>query len=163
MSKLQEKVSKRVEVILDHDTALNLTKDDFKINVPKKNYVLYCIRGDKEMNRGQDYNFLSKWIDAVTYSRTFEEWLSLHAAAKRIITNRLHSAIIGSVLEIPTVLLPNSYHKNRAVWEFSLKPRHVKWHEKIPVSSLSRTLNQIEVLKKIRQSRVCQRLIGQMI
>lgn len=160
---LKQKLPENIELMIDHDTALNLTKDDFELLDMRSEYDLYSIRSDKELHPEQDYNFLSKWIDAITYSRNFDEWVSLHAGARKIVTNRLHSAVLGSILQIPTTLLPNSYHKNRAVWEFSLRPRQVRWNERLRVGFLSKILNQINFLKRFRQSKLCQRLIGQMI
>jgi exopolysaccharide biosynthesis predicted pyruvyltransferase EpsI len=161
--RLKEKIKEAqlpfLHVMLDHDTALNLKKDDFNISKIKPSYALYCIRSDKELNPKQEYDFLSRWIDPITWSRTFDEWIHLHAGAKTIVTNRLHSAIIGTILKIPVTLLPNNYHKNRAVWEFSLRERGVNWDEHLPVNRFSQTLNQIKFLKKLRQSKVLQRFI----
>jgi exopolysaccharide biosynthesis predicted pyruvyltransferase EpsI len=40
---------------------------------------------------------------------------------KRIITDRLHFAISGLILGRETTILPNSYHKNRSMYETWLR------------------------------------------
>ncbi|MEM6421931.1 MAG: polysaccharide pyruvyl transferase family protein, partial [Pseudomonadota bacterium] len=53
---------------------------------------------------------------------------------RRIWTNRLHVAIAGALLGRETHLFANSYFKNRAVFEASLRDRypHVTFHEGAP-------------------------------
>ena len=156
---LKRKVGDLATVILDHDTALNLEPDDLKINVKKHSNILYCLRSDKEMDSSQEYNVFSNWIDPVLCSRTFAEWLDLHAGAKRIVTNRLHSAILASIFGIPVTLLPNNYHKNYAVWEFSLRRRGVHWSNRVDAPVFGGRLNRIKILRKFRHSKFCQRII----
>jgi hypothetical protein len=60
-------------------------------------------------------------------------------------------------------LLPGSYHKNRSVWEFSLKERGVEWRDRldaspVPESSLEWLPRRIRNSWKIR--RVLLRLRG---
>jgi len=63
-------------------------------------------------------------------SYSFKYRLGFHMAnASTIITNRLHSAIIGAILGKNVELFRNSYHKNRSVWEYSLQSKGVKWIE----------------------------------
>lgn len=50
-------------------------------------------------------------------------FLATLAGYSEIHTDRLHVAIAGSLLEIPVVLKDNSYGKNRAVYDLSLRHR----------------------------------------
>lgn len=127
---LREFMPSYVDIDIDHDTALNLSKEDMlKQNVIQK-YKMYGIRGDKEMSRDTIYNYL-RWLDPINVCSTFDEWIMFHAQAKEIVTNRTHSSILGSILGIPTTLLPNSYHKNRSIWEYSLQSRGVQWKDQL--------------------------------
>ena len=42
---------------------------------------------------------------------------------RRVLTDRLHVSILGAFLRKDVALLPNSYFKNRAVFEHSIRPR----------------------------------------
>ena len=132
--------------LLDHDTALNLTSSDLLRLAPgegtraRRRYPLYAIREDKEWLDVGRFNPLRSPLDPIAFCRSFEHWLQLHLSARRIVTNRLHSAICGSGLGTPTTLLPNSYYKNRGVWELSLKERGVQWQDAMPVGELTRLL-----------------------
>ena len=105
-----------VEVIHDHDTALNLTLSDFETS-GVRHMRLIALRRDKEAPPAL---VPPDSIDLVRSCECFEDWLSLHTAAEEIVTNRLYSAIVGVILGHSVTLLPNSYFKNRAVWEDSL-------------------------------------------
>ena len=127
---LVQNLANPIEIGLDHDTALNLTRNDFFKKQPKRKYPLTILREDKEgLKVDTESNFFVR-IDPALYCRSFPHWLEVHDKAVEICSNRLHSAILGTVLGIPTTLLPNSYHKNRSVWEFSLQARGVQWAEK---------------------------------
>jgi len=148
-----------VELLEDHDTALNLQPSDFDPSHIKQKYSLYAIRTDKEMCPTQKQNVFSTRLDPVPYCLSFEEWFLLHARAKEIVTNRLHSSILGSILGKCTTLMPNSYHKNRSVWEFSLASRNVHWRESLPVGPLSRWLSNRSFIRCLRFSRFIEKLI----
>ncbi len=147
--KLKECLPPSLNVCLDHDTAFNLRINDLLNSKPVGKYTLYCIRKDKESINIQDDASLSGWLDPVRYCKNFNHWVFLHSRAKQIITSRLHSAILGSILGIPTTLIPNNYHKNRSVWEYSLRQRGVQWSDNIPIGKTSRTVNKIYPLKKL--------------
>lgn len=119
-----------VELERDHDTALNLMRNDLVNGDIKQKYNLFGIRQDKEMTSRNAYDYLN-WMDPVSVTTTFDDWVMLHAQAKEIITNRTHSSVVGSILGIPTTLLPNSYHKNRSIWEYSLQSRGVLWKDQL--------------------------------
>jgi len=145
---LKELLPSKYNIYLDHDTALNLCSEDFLLTKGKGNFTLYSIREDKESLNVITPDFFSICLDPIRFCYSFEHWLMLHAQAKNIITNRLHSAILGSILNIPTTLLPNSYHKNHSVWEFSLSKRGVKWISTISQKKISCIINSIHPLKK---------------
>lgn len=56
----------------------------------------------------------------VSVSVDFEEFLDLVARSRVILTDRLHVAILGRLLDKPVRLFPGSYHKIRGVFEYSL-------------------------------------------
>jgi len=137
------------EVICDHDTALNLVMSDLSTGAkPSGRYDLYAMRYDKERPTGQFYNYFF-WLDPIDASSSFAEWVDFHAHAKKIITNRAHSAILGNILGIPTVMLPNNYHKNRSIWENSLNDRGVQWSEQIDCSFLNRVIEANPALRRV--------------
>lgn len=157
---LQQCISGNVELLLDHDTALNLQSEDLpQSNCGNGRFTLYAIREDKEAYNIKNKEYFSVWVDPVKYCKSFEEWVKIHAHAKKIVTNRLHSAIAGTILGKETILLPNNYHKNRAVWQFSLKSRGVTWKEELPTCFLSRLVEFIPPMKAIAKRSKFQTLI----
>ena len=125
---------------LDHDTALYLESSDFPHIV-------------QLMKSRSDYDFIASRVDAegvgdcprisldpVKIARSFDHWLAMHACARSIVTNRLHSSIAGSIFGVPTTLSSNSYHKARSVWEYSLQERGVQWADSIPGSAAPSSL-----------------------
>ena len=127
----------RAVVNLDHDTATSLTESDIlqmaKIGQRDHGgrYVLYALRDDAESKEQRRPSIFYCSIDPVRFCSTFEHWVRVHYYAREIITDRLHSAIGASALGVPVTLLPNSYHKNRCVWEMSLCARGVRWAENL--------------------------------
>ena len=53
--------------------------------------------------------------------RSPREYLELAARFEHVITNRLHFAICGLIVGCRTAILPNSYHKNRSMYETWLR------------------------------------------
>ncbi|XHH09889.1 MAG: polysaccharide pyruvyl transferase family protein [Candidatus Bathyarchaeia archaeon] len=119
-----------VNICLSDDTALYLSSADlakitFNIPHPSKLYDLVCLRTDKES--AVKRSILTKELknDAVLakdiseYS-SFPQFVSLAQHAERIYTDRLHVAILGSIFGKKTCLFPNSYFKNKGVFEYSL-------------------------------------------
>lgn len=128
---LADLVPPTITLGLDHDTAFHVERTDVLRSEPRSynRYTLHAIRQDKEK---QDTPFdinTSVQLDPAQYARSYDHWIRLHATSREIVTNRTHSAILGAILEIPTTLLPNAYHKNRSVWEYSLKSHGVAWSE----------------------------------
>ena len=155
---LQQVVPASVEAMLDHDTALNLAASDIA-RPPGLDYVYYAIRDDKEANPVAVHEYAAVWGDPVLIAPDFDGWVTLHAGAKAIVTNRLHSAILGGILGIPTTLCPNNYFKNRAVWEYSLQHLGVAWAEQIPISSVSRALHQVQPVRWLLSSAWVQKRV----
>ena len=147
------------EPMLDHDTALNLGFADLDPGCRHRNHTFYAIRQDTEARRIRHREFFGVWGDPWKITRSFDRWLRLHARAAEIITNRLHSSIAGSILGKPTTLLPNSYFKNRAVWEYSLCERGVRWAEAAPVGGLGRFLSEIPPARGLLGTKFIQRLV----
>jgi len=140
-----------VRLLLDHDTALNCRPEDLFRGKARRRlapyalarYPLYAIRQDKEAFGKVERDPLGVWEDAGEGCYDFNHWVGIHFWAGKIIANRLHSAVIGSIFGIPTLLLPNVYHKNRSVWEHSLRQRGVQWAEHVDLTGWSRMMNAI--------------------
>jgi len=121
-------------VYVDHDTAFHLTKDcvefkSFCMGLPiKNNYKVLILRQDQEavplpkVIKGENFDIV---CDPYNYKR--EEWLKLHLWASKVTTNHIHSAILSVIAGKEVELFANSYHKNQAIWEFSLRKMGVKW------------------------------------
>lgn len=122
-------------VYIDHDQALSLCLGDGYLekithmtpNSLKNNYSLLALR-EHEAEKA------NVCIDASKFNVVSPEpfygrgWGKHHYEANTIVTNRLHSAILGSVIGKPTYLIRGRWHKQRSVWEYSLKQRGVKWY-----------------------------------
>lgn len=99
-----------------HDLALSLRAVAF---LPKrKDEVGYFFRADKESLVDKPATNLG---DPVNFSMCVEDYLRLAASYREIHTDRLHFAIACLLVGTDVTLYPNSYHKNKAVFEYSLK------------------------------------------
>lgn len=67
--------------------------------------------------------------DPVEYCRTPLQYLRLAARYTHVITDRLHFAIAALICRRKTTLLPNSYHKNRSMYETSLRELGCEWRD----------------------------------
>lgn len=152
---------------LEHDTAFNLPRDELLAlsglrEPPKGRYKLLVSREDNEapaglLVAGRD----AVRLDPADYARTFRHWLRIHAFATHIVTNRLHSAIVGVLFGKPVKLLPGSYHKNRSIWEFSLQERGVEWCDRLDGPSAPEySLDWLP--RRIRNSRKVQKVLLRM-
>jgi len=126
------KLPKNVHVHLSHDTTFYLSKEDF--HVRQGNYDLICLRTDKESALFQKEKDIAKFLEELNrlgqLERKIVKDLSLHGnfrdfvrlieASKRVYTDRLHVAILATILGKETVLYSNSYYKNIGVYEYSL-------------------------------------------
>jgi exopolysaccharide biosynthesis predicted pyruvyltransferase EpsI len=147
-----------VAIGLDHDTATNLSRDDFP-SYESKSYDFHAIRADSEVTQVSGRNWFVLRADPVAPGIDFEKWLQLHGEASTIVTNRLHSSIAGMTFGKPTTLLPNSYYKNREVWEYSLKSRGVLWGDKIEVNAINSLISRHRALRWLFGSAVAQKMI----
>lgn len=166
---LQSILPPSVHLYIDHDTALNLNYREALglANLeaaPSGRYALVVARGDDEAPAQSPKGESSVVVmDPAYYASSFNHWIRIHAFARRILTNRLHSAVIGSILGKPVQLMPGSYHKNRSIWEFSLSARGVEWcEESFPAPN--KKIARIPLPKWIALSwkfqRTCMRLKG---
>lgn len=121
-------------VYLDHDTSLHLKLGDSYLSIilnnkkPRGGYNLLAVRGDAE--NGKFPESINKDDFKIKVDPcTAQDWAGLHLDASMIVTNRCHSAILGSLLGKKTILFAGSYHKNKSIWEYSLKQRGVEFIE----------------------------------
>lgn len=145
------------DVCIDHDTALHLRLGDGYLrqivgsSKPRNVHDLLALREDSESlvqktpRAGAVLRTGKPRSRPVTLYQHFpneirrkdfgvvcdpcrkENWACLHMNARRIVANRLHSAILGVILGKDTSIFAGSYHKNRSVWEYSLYEMGVKW------------------------------------
>lgn len=118
-----------VAVKLSDDTAFYLTEKDFDVHVGK--YVLLNFRMDGEASNKTDIKkifrkkFRNEEIVEGDFSNhhehSFEKFISVVSGAKYVVTDRLHVASLASILKKPVTLLPGSYFKNKAVYDYTLK------------------------------------------
>lgn len=73
-----------------------------------------------------------KFSDPVTLRRTVEGYVSLASSCRKITTDRLHFAVAALLAGREVTLLPNSYGKNRGVYEAHLADLGCKWADEIP-------------------------------
>lgn len=141
---LAERLPAHVHLHIDHDTAFQLPVNRLLelaqvSHFGKGRYRLIAAREDNEAPAlPPQIHGRAVQLDPATYAISFRHWLRIHAQATSITSNRLHSAILGSLLGKPVTLLPGSYHKNRSVWEHSLRQRGVNWSDGFaPIASVT--------------------------
>lgn len=121
--------TKKVSVLLSKDTALYLNRKDLEayIRPSDENYDLICFRNDKEsiipngLRREIVEGLDRSLVCDISIKGGLDHFVSTIANAERIHTDRLHVAIVGHILRKETTLYDNLYHKNRGVYEYSLK------------------------------------------
>ena len=115
---------KNVHINLSHDTALYLPKEDFKLQNEKGTYVLIAPRDDRESIVTWKTKQIPKQVKIffgdIENVANFESFVNLVGNACKVYTDRLHVAILSAILGKETYLYPNSYYKNKGVYEFSL-------------------------------------------
>jgi exopolysaccharide biosynthesis predicted pyruvyltransferase EpsI len=127
LNKMQLNENTIVEI--SPEVALYLTKEDLIPYVKKieKRYQLVAFRRDKEsaMRNKIKRDVLDQCSNPiqrdVSVKGSFSEFVSIVENAEMIFTDRLHVAILGSILGKKVTLFGNKYHKNSGVWEYSLK------------------------------------------
>lgn len=110
------------------DTAFYFNKSDF--NDTNGGYDLVSFRkgGESKLSSLEKETFIKYlegigrkiYCEDVSISGTYQDFVQIIAGADRIFTDRLHVAILGSILEKKTILFPNIYFKNKAVYNYSL-------------------------------------------
>jgi exopolysaccharide biosynthesis predicted pyruvyltransferase EpsI len=112
-----------IQLFLEHDTALSLTTEDLPVETIDQDYNLLCFRGDRESANPyieQDVSGPIKVQDISVSTSSFTEFVNVASGSKHIYTDRLHGAILGSILKKDVTFYENSYHKSRGVYEYSL-------------------------------------------
>ena len=135
---------KNVRLHLSHDTSLYLSRDDF--NPRLGSYNLLCLRTDKESAINYNSNNLKQisgkiLIEDISRNKKFEVFLDKIEMARKIYTDRLHVAILSTILGKDTTLFPNCYYKNKGVYEYSLsKYPNIKLIENLNIKNLTDVL-----------------------
>ena len=116
-----------VHIGVSHDTALFVSKADLHVQDKSGGYILVAPRLDREsvvtwrrekMWRAWRTGYICKDVNLLA---TFKSFVDVVANARKVYTDRLHVSILGAILGKETYLLPNSYHKNKSTYDFSLK------------------------------------------
>jgi hypothetical protein len=102
----------KVELLLDHDTAFNVRKDQLLeiAGKTRPRYQLLALRADNERSpsacRALARSFSGAVIlDPADFARDLPHWVRIHAFSKSLVTDHAHSAVLGSLLEVPTTFL----------------------------------------------------------
>jgi len=117
---------KNVHISLSADTALYVSRGDLHVQDKPGDYILVAPRLDREsvvtwrlekMRRTWGTSYVCKDVNLLA---DFKSFVEVVANACKVYTDRLHVAILAAILAKETYLLPNSYHKNKSTYEFSL-------------------------------------------
>jgi len=118
-----------VQLKLSPELALYLTPEDLVeyITPREERYQLVAMRQDRESAFTDDQ--IRELVQAcgnpvlrdVSMEGSLTDFVSWVANAEAVYTDRLHVAITGSILGKDVTLYGNRYHKNRGVWEYSLR------------------------------------------
>lgn len=123
-------ISKNATIYKDIDTAFHLTKEaiEERVGAEHSKYDFYAFREDNEAcTISHEMSYSEVVFDPAIWCDNFEHWMKVHLYANKIVTNRTHSSVLGSILQKPTYLFEGSYHKNRSIWLEVLKDKGVKW------------------------------------
>jgi exopolysaccharide biosynthesis predicted pyruvyltransferase EpsI len=124
-----EQVPPNVRLGLSKDTALYLSSRDLEDLVEQKgeDYDLVCFRNDRESivseatKREIIGSLANPLVEDISKKGDLMEFVSAVAGAARVYTDRLHVAIAAHILGRRARLYGNRYHKNRGVYEYSLR------------------------------------------
>ncbi len=119
-------------IFLDDDLALSIDEEFLRPFREKAGQgTANCFRTDSESSGlhpvpGDNRDISSSWIGPLWFDKEFTEsvvrtLLSYLSAYEFVRTDRLHVAILGTLIGRKVFLYPNAYYKNRAVFEMSLK------------------------------------------
>jgi len=115
--------SDRVTLYVEDDTALYLDASDLDVESSGEDFSLISLRKGKEsINNMVDVTVEPPILarDISQDEETFERFINTASNAEKIYTDRLHGAIIGTILDKKVRFYENRYHKNRGVYEKSL-------------------------------------------
>ncbi|AGP78721.1 hypothetical protein I633_14615 [Alteromonas mediterranea 615] len=135
-----EEIKAHTQLYLDKDTAFYTNKSKLikKIGYSDDKYTLHGYRIDNESSNVKSKNDLTKlFIDPAEEAISFDHWLRIHSNAKKIITNRTHSSILGFLLGKETYLFGSKYHKNKSIFEHSMQGGSVVWLDDDQATELS--------------------------
>ncbi len=127
-----------VRLLASGDTALYLRRRDLEEYIAPSNgaYDLVCLRKDRESIVPRDLRreiiegSAAPLVGDISKKGRLEDFVSAVANADRIFTDRLHVAILAHTLRKEATLYDNRYHKNRGVYEYSLrKNRKIRFVE----------------------------------
>ena len=127
---LEKKVlPENVSLYLSPELALYLKKEDLEewIEPRTGGYELISFRKDKEsaiseITRDEIVQLSDNLLIAdISMEKTLTDFVSAVYYADYIYTDRLHVAILSKILGKQATLFGNKYHKNKGVWEYSLK------------------------------------------
>jgi len=113
------------------EVALYLTREDLEgfIAPLDPDYQLVVFRNDKEsvLTEGLKRKVIggcdNPVVSDVSMKGSLTDFVSAVKCAEEVFTDRLHVAILGSILGRKVTLFGNIYHKNRGVWEYSLRDK----------------------------------------
>ena len=117
---------KHVKIYLSPDTALYLCDKDFdpQKQALRDDYVLIAPRYDQESAVVWKVKKVPKQkkilFGDIIYLKDFKSFVDIVKNASEIYTDRLHVTILSAILGKETYIYPNSYHKNKGVYEFTL-------------------------------------------
>jgi len=116
---------RNVHIHLSKDTAFYCQNEDFRLESGDESYYLVALRNDRESVVTWKARQMSEGIRIlfgdVGLLSDFKSFVNIVGNATKVYTDRLHVAILSAILEKETYLYPNSYHKNKGVYEFSLR------------------------------------------
>jgi exopolysaccharide biosynthesis predicted pyruvyltransferase EpsI len=111
------------EKILAPDLALGLEWTPSKTKATNKRGIF--LRADVESLHKR--HLKHSLFDPVEKAKTFEEYIGLVVDYEHVVTDRLHFSIAALMEGRRATLLPNTYHKNRGVWEHWLQDLGCEW------------------------------------
>lgn len=115
------------ELYLWHDNAFEVNLVDYSNDIKKKS-KLKAFRTDVESTLKRKPFFNRDLSQEGNINSDIAEFVNTIANYKSIHTDRLHIAITGALLGFQVMLYPNSYYKNKAIYEYSLiKFKNVKF------------------------------------
>lgn len=127
----QMDLTENIQIESSPEVALYLTRRDLTPYISPRDmgYQLVAFRDDKEsaINKELIQETITQCDNPlrrdISVKGTLSDFVSTVEHAEEIYTDRLHVAILGSILNKPVTLFGNMYHKNRGVWEFSLSDK----------------------------------------